>query len=116
MELKIKTFFSTSEQTKYVNLGTAGIALVGNFDLHIYQIILYKNKKDYISKMHLSPNFTFTIMENNYASFYDDGRQNWSVLFSSLADVQAFGKEVGDICLSLQRDIRFKVHSICFLI
>ncbi|KAL0276129.1 UNVERIFIED_CONTAM: hypothetical protein PYX00_003773 [Menopon gallinae] len=81
------------EQNNYVNLGPGGIFLVRNLDLHLYQIYL-KNQTNYINKVCLSTNFVFTVMENNYASFYDDVRQNWSILFSTQTDVQDFAKEV----------------------
>jgi FK506-binding protein 15 len=36
----------------------------------------------------------FQVQANNYATFYDDQVQNWSVMFESSGDAIEFAKEV----------------------
>jgi FK506-binding protein 15 len=36
----------------------------------------------------------FQVQANNYATFYDDQMQNWSVMFESSEDAIDFAKEV----------------------
>ena len=39
--------------------------------------------------------FAYTPAANNYASFYDDSRVNWSVLFEGESQAISFAKQVG---------------------
>ena len=41
------------------------------------------------------------VQGNNYASFYDNDRQAWSLHFSSDKDVVKIAKHVSDLCMSL---------------
>lgn len=36
----------------------------------------------------------FQVQANNYATFYDDQMQNWSLMFESCGDATEFAKEV----------------------
>jgi FK506-binding protein 15 len=36
----------------------------------------------------------FQVQANNYATFYDDQMQNWSVMFESSGDAIEFAREV----------------------
>ena len=36
----------------------------------------------------------FQVQANNYATFYDDQMQNWSVMFESSGDAVEFAREV----------------------
>jgi FK506-binding protein 15 len=36
----------------------------------------------------------FQVQANNYATFYDDQTQNWSVMFESSGDAIEFAREV----------------------
>jgi hypothetical protein len=39
----------------------------------------------------------FQVQANNYATFYDDQMQNWSVMFESSDDAIEFAKEVSRV-------------------
>lgn len=49
---------------------------------------------------------------NNYASFYDDTRQIWSVLFSVSSDIQQFAKQVRQNSICFNKRI---INLYCFL-
>ncbi len=38
--------------------------------------------------------FVFQVQPNNYASFYDDGRTSWSLMFDKADALVAFAKQV----------------------
>lgn len=71
------------ENGKYNYVSKLGIALVGNDDQPIYQLILYSGNNKFVCKSTLTYKFQFVCQANNYSSFYDDNRINWSILFSS---------------------------------
>lgn len=50
----------------------------------------------------------FQVQANNYATFYDDQMQNWSVMFESSGDATEFAKEVSRAG-NLQRDYTLPV-------
>lgn len=76
-------------------MGKLGIALIGNLATRIYQIILYKNKEDYISVTTVTRDFVYTVQANNYASYYDNNKENWSILFEDNESYLEFVIEIG---------------------
>ena len=74
-----KLFFSTvatgyryDTQTKqYVTLGQLGAAILkqSNQNINNFQIIIYKNKTQYLVIENLSEEFKFSVQVNNYLSF-----------------------------------------------
>lgn len=60
----------------------------------MYIIIIYNQRKEHLSETIISKNFLITLAENNYVSFYDGNKQNWSVLFESSEDVETFVEKV----------------------
>lgn len=46
-----------------------------------YRLILYITKTQPLANINLSPQFKIIIQENNYASFFDDSNQPWSIMF-----------------------------------
>ncbi|XP_067143680.1 FK506-binding protein 15-like isoform X4 [Centruroides vittatus] len=78
----------------YVNQGKMGAAILENHDPLMIRIILYKNKQHPLSTTTISVHFNFTIQANNYASFYDNQKVNWSVLFDSEQLASEFARHV----------------------
>ena len=59
-----------------------------------YKLLAYNNSKQTIASATIFDKFGFTAQPNNYASFYDDSQQNWSICFSTAEDASEFGKYV----------------------
>lgn len=71
------------------------MALTGNIVTRVYQIILYKTKQEYISIATVTRDFVYTTQANNYASYYDNNKENWSILFENNENYLEFAIEVG---------------------
>lgn len=71
------------------------MALTGNSVTRIYQIILYRTKQEYISVATVTHDFVYTIQANNYASYYDNNKENWSILFENNESYLEFAIEMG---------------------
>ncbi|XP_071633016.1 FK506-binding protein 15 isoform X1 [Temnothorax longispinosus] len=80
---------------QYASVGKLGMALTGNAVTRVYQIILYKTKQEYISVATVTRDFAYTIQANNYASYYDNNKENWSILFENNESYLEFAIEVG---------------------
>lgn len=68
--------------------------MIGNDTSKTYDIILYKDKQNILTRAKLSENLLYTLNENNFSTFYDDSNQNWLVRFDSAADFQEFTVEI----------------------
>ncbi|XP_078082802.1 FK506-binding protein 15-like [Mustelus asterias] len=79
---------------QYVKQGKLGAAILGNHASAEYKILLYASQQKRIAAARIYPTFTFTVQTNNYCVFYDDQRQNWSVMFDSEKAVVEFCKQV----------------------
>lgn len=71
------------------------MALTGNLATRIYQIVLYKSKQEHVSVVTLTPDFLYVIQPNNYSSYYDSNKENWSILFENNDICIEFAREVG---------------------
>ncbi|XP_072753914.1 FK506-binding protein 15 isoform X2 [Anoplolepis gracilipes] len=81
---------------QYASVGKLGIALTGNVATKLYQIILYKTKQEYVSVATVTRDFLYTVQANNYASYYDNNNENWSILFENNNESYLeFATEVG---------------------
>jgi len=69
--------------------------LTGNVTTRLYQIILYKTKQEYVSIATVTRDFLYTVQANNYASYYDNNNENWSILFESNESYLEFAIEMG---------------------
>ncbi|XP_063172559.1 FK506-binding protein 15 isoform X2 [Candoia aspera] len=78
----------------YVKQGKYGVAVVGCHATQEYRILLYLNQQQQITSARIHPGFVFTVQPNNYSTFYDDQRQNWSVMFESEKAAVDFGKQL----------------------
>uniref|UniRef100_A0A8C6VPY8 peptidylprolyl isomerase n=1 Tax=Naja naja TaxID=35670 RepID=A0A8C6VPY8_NAJNA len=81
----------------YVKQGKYGAAVVGCHTTQEYRILLYINQQQQITSARIHPGFVFTIQPNNYGTFYDDQRQNWSLMFESEKAAVEFSKQ---LCLA----------------
>ncbi|XP_059152791.1 FK506-binding protein 15-like [Physella acuta] len=79
---------------KYVSQGKLGAALLANHGAKDYRILLYVTRQQQVTNAKITLNFAFNIQQNNYASFYDDARQTWSIMFESADAAEKFAKEV----------------------
>ncbi|XP_025021988.1 FK506-binding protein 15 isoform X1 [Python bivittatus] len=78
----------------YVKQGKYGAAVVGCHATQEYRILLYINQQQQITSARIHPGFIFTVQPNNYSTFYDDQRQNWSIMFESEKATVDFSKQV----------------------
>ncbi|XP_025969601.2 FK506-binding protein 15 [Dromaius novaehollandiae] len=79
---------------QYLKQGKYGAAVVGNHATKEYRILLYISRQQQIATARIHPGFTLTVQPNNYSTFYDDQRQNWSIMFESEKAAMDFSKQV----------------------
>ncbi|XP_072908293.1 FK506-binding protein 15 [Hemitrygon akajei] len=79
---------------QYVKQGKLGAAILGNHASGEYKILLYASQQKKIAVARITSTFTFTVQANNYCMFYDDQRQNWSIMFESEKAVVEFSKQL----------------------
>ncbi|XP_075435314.1 FK506-binding protein 15 isoform X2 [Ascaphus truei] len=79
---------------QFVKQGKFGAAVLGNHTAKKYKILLYLNQQQQVTAARIHPGFIFTVQLNNYAAFYDDQRQSWSVMFESEVAASDFSKQV----------------------
>ncbi|XP_050445931.1 FK506-binding protein 15 isoform X2 [Cataglyphis hispanica] len=80
---------------QYASVGKLGLALTGNVTTKLYQIILYRTKQEYVSIATVTRDFLYTVQANNYATYYDNNNENWSILFENNESYLEFGTEIG---------------------
>ncbi|XP_078685814.1 FK506-binding protein 15-like isoform X2 [Branchiostoma floridae x Branchiostoma belcheri] len=80
---------------QYVKQGKLGAAILGSHSNSDYKILLYVSKDRPVTTAKVTRTFSFTVQANNYASFYDDQRQTWSVMFESESNAVDFAKHIG---------------------
>nr|XP_046241602.1 FK506-binding protein 15 isoform X3 [Scatophagus argus] len=92
--------FATAVQTfryingQYVKQGKLGAAVLGNHTTKEYKLLLYLSQQKQVTAAKIHVGFVFTVQPNNYCTFYDDQRQNWSLMFESDKASSDFCKEV----------------------
>ncbi|XP_043355073.1 FK506-binding protein 15 isoform X12 [Dermochelys coriacea] len=79
---------------QYVKQGKYGAAVVGNHATKEYKILLYINQQQQVTIARIHPGFVLTVQPNNYSTFYDDQRQNWSIMFESEKAAMDFSKQL----------------------
>ncbi|KFP93211.1 FK506-binding protein 15, partial [Haliaeetus albicilla] len=79
---------------QYLKQGKYGAAVVGNHATKEYRILLYISQQQQIATARIHPGFILTVQPNNYSTFYDDQRQNWSIMFESEKAAMDFSKQV----------------------
>ncbi|CAG2056670.1 unnamed protein product [Timema podura] len=84
------------EGSTYAPQGGLGAAVLGNVEAGIFELLLYKGKKQHITFAKITSKFQFTVQANNYGTFYDDQMQNWSIRFIEGSEhAVEFAREVG---------------------
>lgn len=73
-------------------MGKCGFALVGNEDVKVYTLLIYKQKNNIISISTVTSEFEFTLKKSNYCSFVDDQKRVWTVHFHNENDINDFAK------------------------
>ncbi|XP_054979552.1 FK506-binding protein 15 isoform X2 [Sorex araneus] len=79
---------------QYVKQGKFGAAVLGNHVAREYKILLYISQQQPVTVARIHLNFDLLVRPNNYSTFYDDQRQNWSIMFESEKDAVEFNKQV----------------------
>ncbi|XP_017789919.1 PREDICTED: FK506-binding protein 15-like [Habropoda laboriosa] len=79
----------------YISIGKLGMALTANVAKKVYQIILYKNKQEPVSVVTVVHDFFYVIQPNNYSSYYDSNKENWTIAFENNDVCTEFAKEIG---------------------
>ncbi|XP_020821101.1 FK506-binding protein 15 isoform X2 [Phascolarctos cinereus] len=79
---------------QYVKQGKLGAAVLGNHPAKEYRILIYISQQQPITSARIHPNFELTVQANNYSTFYDDQRQNWSMMFESEKAAVDFNKQI----------------------
>ncbi|CAD5119964.1 DgyrCDS8550 [Dimorphilus gyrociliatus] len=76
------------ENKEYTSFGKLGCALIKYIDNKPSQLLLYKTKQQPVASVNVSSSFNLTVQKRNYVTFYDDRRQNWSILFEKEKDIE----------------------------
>ncbi|XP_040897863.1 FK506-binding protein 15 isoform X2 [Toxotes jaculatrix] len=79
---------------QYVKQGKLGAAVLGNHTTKEYKLLLYLSQQKQVTAAKIHMGFVFTVQPNNYCTFYDDQRQNWSLMFESEKTLSDFCKQV----------------------
>lgn len=93
--LKKFLLFINRQNGQYASIGKLGLALVGNVSTKSYQLILYRSKQEHISVVSITPDFSYTVQTNNYSTYYDNRKENWSILFETNNECIEFAREIG---------------------
>jgi len=56
---------------------------------------MYNAAKQTVAIATVTAAFSYIPQKDNYASFYDDSRQNWSVRFDDAAKAETFARHIG---------------------
>ncbi|XP_003407847.1 FK506-binding protein 15 isoform X2 [Loxodonta africana] len=80
--------------SQYVKQGKLGAAVLGNHTAREYRILLYISQQQPVTVARIHLNFELMVRPNNYSTFYDDQRQNWSIMFESEKAAVEFNKQV----------------------
>uniref|UniRef100_A0A4W5P855 peptidylprolyl isomerase n=1 Tax=Hucho hucho TaxID=62062 RepID=A0A4W5P855_9TELE len=78
----------------YQKQGKLGAAVLGNQTTKEYKLLLYISQQKQVTAAKIHVGFIFTVQPNNYCTFYDDQRQNWSLMFDTEKAAADFCKEV----------------------
>ncbi|XP_001489045.1 FK506-binding protein 15 isoform X1 [Equus caballus] len=79
---------------QYIKQGKFGAAVLGDHTAREYKILLYISQQQRVTVARIHPNFELMVRPNNYSTFYDDQRQNWSIMFESEKAAVEFNKQV----------------------
>ncbi|CAG2123268.1 unnamed protein product, partial [Medioppia subpectinata] len=57
-------------------------------------MVLYTGKQQHITVASITDTFNLICQPNNYSTFYDDNRQNWSLMFDTEEDKCNFNRQL----------------------
>uniref|UniRef100_A0A8C8MKA7 peptidylprolyl isomerase n=1 Tax=Oncorhynchus tshawytscha TaxID=74940 RepID=A0A8C8MKA7_ONCTS len=83
-----------TDAREYPFIGKLGAAVLGNQTTKEYKLLLYISQQKQVTAAKIHVGFIFTVQPNNYCTFYDDQRQNWSLMFDTEKAAVDFCKEV----------------------
>lgn len=73
--------------------------MIGNEEMKIYQLLIYKQKTNILSSTKINPAFEFCLQKNNYALINDDKKVKWAIQFHNDRDIDDFAKTLSQKCL-----------------
>ncbi|CAL8250254.1 unnamed protein product [Boreogadus saida] len=79
---------------QYANQGKLGAAVLGTLSSKEHKLLLYLSQQKQVAAATIHASFVFTVQPNNYCTFYDDQRTNWSLMFDTEKTASDFCKEV----------------------
>ncbi|XP_023696497.2 FK506-binding protein 15 isoform X2 [Paramormyrops kingsleyae] len=79
---------------QYMKQGKLGAAVLGHHASREYKILLYVSQQKQVTSTRIHTGFVFTVQPSNYGTFYDEQRQNWSLMFESEKAAEDFCKQV----------------------
>ncbi|XP_078737615.1 FK506-binding protein 15 isoform X2 [Lampetra fluviatilis] len=88
----VQTYMYVNGQ--YASRGKLGLALLGSPEAKDYKLLLYGQQRKTVTSARIHSSFAFSVQANNYASFYDDQRQNWSIMFDNEQVASDFSTQV----------------------
>ncbi|CAI5685749.1 unnamed protein product [Oreochromis niloticus] len=94
---------------QYMKQGKLGAAVLGNHTTKEYKLLLYLSQQKQVTSAKINVGFAFTVQQNNYCTFYDDQRQNWSLMFESEKLSSDFCKEMFDSNQNKDKLLRLKI-------
>lgn len=81
-----------SLNNRYEPQGKLGLVILSS--QNTYKLVLYVVKTQPTALIKLTSEFKIALQKNNYASFYDDTRQLWSILFENEDSIVSFATQV----------------------
>ncbi|CAH0553411.1 unnamed protein product [Brassicogethes aeneus] len=70
-----------------------GLAIVEYKEENKYELIIYKEKNNILTRIGLSSNFKLILQEDNFFSFHDTTHKHWMIKFDNVEDKLSFFKE-----------------------
>ncbi|KAF2904958.1 hypothetical protein ILUMI_01217 [Ignelater luminosus] len=98
--------------SSYVPVGKCGMAIIASENAKAHELILYKTKQDILSRSNLRSDLTFTIQANNYVSFGDDQKIQWTAHFDSAKTLDEFTEQI-KVCGGAVIPISIKPTNVC---
>lgn len=75
-------------------MGKYGMALIGNDNLSLYEIVVYKDKQNVFIRIKLVPNFNIIVPDDVHVTLRDGNNQLWTFKFESKDDLTGFIHEL----------------------
>uniref|UniRef100_T1J224 peptidylprolyl isomerase n=1 Tax=Strigamia maritima TaxID=126957 RepID=T1J224_STRMM len=99
------------ENGSHISQGKLGVAILGNNELKLYKLLLYKGQQQHVTIAMINVNFSFSVQANNYISFYDNQTVSWSINFDNEAAIVYFAKQ---LCIAKANSCGKALESLIF--